>query len=81
MKLRLVEDWKQSWRWLSVQLGVGAGALSAAIIGAAPGLALQALTLPVGARILVAGMVGAAVIVLPWFTRVLKQGGGNDPAA
>jgi hypothetical protein len=73
MKLHLVDDWRQSWRWLSVQLSWGAGALSAAIIAAAPGLAFAVLTAPLWQRLVVGGAVAAAIIVLPWLARILKQ--------
>jgi hypothetical protein len=73
MKLHLVDDWRQCWRWLSVQLSLGAGALSAAIIGAAPSLALSVLTAPPRVRIVLGLMVGAAIIVLPTLARILKQ--------
>jgi hypothetical protein len=74
---RLIADWRQSWRLFSVQLGIAAGLLSAAIISAAPGLLFAVLHAPPLERALFATMVGAAITFLPWLARVLKQGGGD----
>lgn len=70
---RLIADWRGSWRFLSVQLGIAAGLLSSAIISAAPTLAIEVLRAPLLERAIVGVMVGAAVIVLPWLARILKQ--------
>jgi hypothetical protein len=80
MKLtdRLIADWRGSWRFLSVQFGIAAGLLSSAIISAAPGLVIEVLRAPLLERAIVAVMVGAAVVLLPWLARILKQGGGDD---
>jgi hypothetical protein len=77
---RLVADWRHSWRFLSVQLSWAAGALSSAIIAAAPGLAIDVLKAPLPVRLAAAVAVAAAIIVLPWLARILKQGGrdGRD---
>lgn len=72
---RLIADWRGSWRFLSVQIGIGAGLLSSAIISAAPGLVVDLLQAPLLQRILVGLMLGAAVTFLPWIARIFKQGG------
>lgn len=73
LRAHLVDDWRQSWRFLSVQIGIGAGLLSSAIVTAAPGLIVDLLQAPLIQRILVGLMLGAAVTFLPWLARIFKQ--------
>jgi H+/Cl- antiporter ClcA len=72
---RLIADWRQSWRFFSVQIGIGAGLLSSAIIAAAPGLIVDLLQAPLIQRVVVGLMLGAAVTFFPWLARIFKQGG------
>lgn len=76
-RAHLIADYRQSWRFLSVQIGIAAGLLSTAIITSAPGLLLAVLRAPLLERALLAAMFGCAVTFLPWLARVLRQGGGD----
>ena len=71
---RLIEDWRGSWRLLSVQMGWASGAVSAAIIAAVPSLVINMLTMDLKGRIIVGLLIGAGVAFLPWLARILKQG-------
>lgn len=71
MKIRLIDDWRRSWRFGSVWLAWAAAALSGSIIAAAPGLVVQALTAPLATRIVIAAMVALAVAASAWSTRIL----------
>ena len=73
MKTKLIDNWRQSWKFLSVQIGIAAGALSTAIIWAVPGLLISVLRAPLEERIFVGVMFGAAITFLPWLARVWKQ--------
>lgn len=75
--MKLIPDWKQSWRFLSVQVNAGAAALIVAITSAAPGLVVEALQAPLFVRIIVGAMVAAAFVLTHWAARVAKQDGAD----
>lgn len=75
---RLVDDWRDAWKWASVRLAALGGILTA-ILAAAPGFARELwdqlpaevrATLPVWAPVL--------VTALPILVRLYKQRGGPD---
>jgi hypothetical protein len=74
MGIKLVEDWKRSYRWASVQLAA-AVAIIAGILTANPGLLLGLIGyLPEGSWRTVASVgVSVTVFVLPTLTRLLHK--------
>lgn len=76
MKLRLVENWRQSWRWASVQLAALVAVL-AGIMTANPGLLLGLIQfLPSGTMRTVAAVgVSIVVFVIPTISRLIEQNG------
>lgn len=76
MKLRLVENWRQSWRWASVQLAALV-ALLAGVMTANPGLLLGLIQfLPTGATRTIAAIgVSIVVFVIPVISRLIEQNG------
>lgn len=77
---RLIADWRGSWRFLSVQVNAAIAALAAAVFAAAPGLVVGVLHAGPLERIVVGGMIAAAIIVPHWVARVFRQGGDDAGA-
>lgn len=74
MKLRLVDGWRNAWRWASIQLAIAASALVAYII-ATPSILFGIIAfIPRGdLRLPFALGCGAFVLVLVVATRLLKK--------
>ena len=73
MKLRLIPNWRESWRWSSVRLA-WIFASAAAVLTASQTLAIGLLMiLPSGPwRYVAAGAVGLLGIGIPWLMRVTR---------
>lgn len=80
MKIEFVDNWWDSWRWLSVQLGAVAGIVSGTLIAAWP-VVQWALDGFIPSNPLArAGVALVAVLItfgVPTFARLLKQGGAD----
>ena len=76
---RLVPNWRESWKWASVQFAAAISALVGVLIGNADGLLRLIPYVPSGwPRIAtIAGFVLFAFII-PWFLRVWKQEARDD---
>lgn len=77
--MRLIDDWKNSWRWLSVQVAALA-AIVAGVLTAHPAILLGLIGfIPRGPlQYVAAGAVGLVVFAIPVAARLWKQGGRPD---
>jgi len=76
---RLVEGWRSSWRWLSVQLA-GLAGLVAAWIFAEPLQLLQILSMiPAEVRVRLSPLVTVVVVAVVVGARLWKQGHPRKP--
>ena len=73
--MKLVDEWRKSYKWLSIQLAILAGAV-AGYLAANPDVTKQLLdTLPEGpARVWASAGVGLFVTMLAGGSRLVKQG-------
>ena len=71
--MKLVDEWRDSWKWLSVQLAAIASLLGGALIAVLPNLLVWVAELPTSERIGAATIVMLLTLGLPWLARVLKQ--------
>ena len=75
---RLVDNWRDAWRWASVRLAVLIGAATA-VLANAPGLAREILDqLPAEARATLPWWAPVLVTALPILVRLIKQRGGRN---
>lgn len=74
MGLKLVEDWKTSWRWASVKLAAAVAVL-AGVLTANPGLILGLIPyIPDGPwRVVATVGVTTIVFIIPTLTRLLRK--------
>jgi hypothetical protein len=80
MKLKLIDEWRNSYRFASVQFAAIA-AILAGVLAANPGMVLGLIGfLPAGPmRTVAAVLVGIVVFVIPTLTRVLKKAPSQPP--
>lgn len=75
---RLVDDWRNAWRWASVRLALAGGACTA-LLANAPGLAREIFDqLPAEVRATLPVWAPMLITALPILVRLLKQRGGRD---
>jgi hypothetical protein len=74
MKIKVIDNWQNSWKWASIQLAALAGIL-AGILSANPGLLLGLIShLPTGPwRTLTAIGVAVIVFVIPTLARLIEK--------
>lgn len=79
-KLKLIDDWRHSWKFGSVWLAWAAGAISTAIIGYAPSLVVQFLQSDFRTRIVIGAMLGFAMVAGAWSSRIFTVKKGSSDA-
>ncbi|MPT48239.1 MAG: hypothetical protein E2598_07425 [Sphingobium sp.] len=74
LRSALVDDWRDCWRWLSVQAAIIAGAVAGWAASEPEQFARMMEALPPWAR----PLVGAGVAIIPIYLRIYRQEGRSD---